>query len=412
MDLSNVPVFSDLHPDVHAALHALAQTRRFAAGETLFYEGARADTLYLLAAGRCALSYGREARGDIHSGALIDPIATLGGLPHSVKTTAVEECEVLCWSVEALWQSGPFADAARRYLATALQETQARLRHVTAPIHFADAASAALVPGPFLFEGVTLIFAFCEVDLDAVRAGLPEGLSLLRRPGFKSGPVILAIADFPNAHPEADPPARFAYTETTYFVPVHFGRHFGLFVPYIYPSTWEPILLGREIYGFPKRLGHTMFGSNEVSLAVDDAEYFRLRWESAEASSEARLVGALMNWIGIERHMASAAFEAGEVLRRAMRLPAYRRVDVFNHKRILAADATHAAPTCAVDCLTRATFGVLRWHQIARLRDPALHVTGGPLADAGLALREAYRTQLDMRLSAGRVVRDYRLNDR
>ncbi|MCZ7543086.1 MAG: acetoacetate decarboxylase family protein [Anaerolineae bacterium] len=302
-------------------LRAGAQTRHFAPGDVLFYEGAPADSLFLLTAGRCALSFGREPRGVAGPGDLLDPVATLGGLPHRVKATATEAGAALCWPVDALWQSEAFAAAARRYLADALLSSQTRLDALAAPIHYRPGAPAEVTPGPFLFEDVTLIFAFCEADLDVVRACLPDGLSLLRRPVFKGGPVILAVADFPNAHPEADPAARFGYTETTYFVPARFGRHFGLFVPHIYPSTWEPILLGREIYGFPKRLGRTVFGANRASLEVDGSDFFSLTWEGAEAVSERDLVGALMDWVGIERRMASAAFEAGEVLRRAMRLP-------------------------------------------------------------------------------------------
>jgi hypothetical protein len=80
---------------------------------------------------------------------------------------------------------------------------------------------------------------------------------------------------------------------------------------------------------------------------------------------------------------------------------------VYNHKQILAVDTEVDTPTYAVDQLTQALFGVLRWYQIARLRAPSLTVPGGPLAGADLRLREAFRTQLDLRLSTGRVVQDY-----
>jgi hypothetical protein len=59
-----------------------------------------------------------------------------------------------------------------------------------------------------------------------------------------------------------------------------------------------------------------------------------------------------------------------------------------------------------VDQLTHAVFGVLRWFQVSKLQQPALCITGGPLAAAGVTLLEAYRTVLDLRLSAGEVLRD------
>lgn len=395
----NIPVFVDLTPEEQFALLGAAQIRHLPAGEVLFYEGDSPDTLYLLKAGRC-----QTARGEIHPEMLIDPVATLGGLPHSVKVTAAESSELYCWPMERLQQSAAFNAAARRYLARQLQQTSARLSQLTAPIHYIP-NSAALFPGPFLFEDATMLFAFCEANPDSVQNCLPEGLTVLQRPGKKQAPVLLALADFPSAYPQHLPTARFAYTETTYFIPVRHGTTFGFYVPNIYSSAYEPILLGREIYGFPKRLGETVFGVNEVSLTVDGEKYLHLKWQGAESESESRLVRALIDWLGLEGRLASAAFKAGEILRRASRLPAYRRVNVFNHRRFLAADSAHHNPTYAINELTQAAFGVLKWYQINRLNVPSLQILGG--AFPNLTLREGYRTKLDMRLSTARVVRNY-----
>jgi hypothetical protein len=57
-----------------------------------------------------------------------------------------------------------------------------------------------------------------------------------------------------------------------------------------------------------------------------------------------------------------------------------------------------------VDHLTHAVFGVKRWFGISRMTEPYLTVCGGPLAGANLTLREAYRTQLDLRLSTCEIV--------
>ncbi|MBN1283925.1 MAG: acetoacetate decarboxylase family protein [Anaerolineae bacterium] len=404
MDLDGVPILNKLVPDLCAS----AQLRRAAAGEVLFYAGDPTHTLYLLRSGRIGLALGSDPRGEAQPGDLLDLEAVLGGPAHSVKATALEDCELLGWEVEALWRSEAFAAEARRHLAAALRAARARIDALesAARVQYCE-PGAGLLPGPYLFEDATMVFAFCDADLDAVCALLPPGLSLLRAPGA-AAPALLALADFPIAHPIDNPGARMApYAETTCFVPVRFGTAVGLYVPYIYPSAWEPILLGREIYGFPKRLGETTLTAKSASLVVAGEQHINLSWRRAEPSSEASLVGALMDILGLQKHAAALAFRAGEVLRRAMRLPGYRRVDVYNHKRALAAGATYDDLTCAIDCLTRATFGVLRWHQVAEARAPVLEVTSGPLADAGLSLRAVYRTRLDLRLGAGRVVRDY-----
>ncbi len=398
-----IPVFCELSPEEQASLLAAAQTQHLSTGEVLFYEGDTPDRLYVLRTGRCRMSFAGESRGEVGADTLLDPVAVLGGLPHTVKITAVENCELLYWPMKLLWQSANFNAAARRYLARQLQKTSTRLTQLTAPIHYA-AYSADLIPGPFLFEDATMLFLFCEAAPELIEKILPEGLSLLQRPGKKHAPLLLALADFPKAYPQHTPAARFAYTETTYFIPVRHGTTFGFYVPHIYPSTYEPILLGREIYGFPKRLGETVLGSNEVSLSVDGEQYLHFQWQGAESETEPRLVRALMDWLGLQGRLASVAFQAGELLRKASRLPGYRRVNVFNHRRLLAADSTHDQPTYAVSELTQAAFGVLKWYQINRLNRPELQVTGGTLTD--VTLREAFRTRLDMRLSTARVVRN------
>lgn len=401
-----IPVFDNLPDAERKALFEAAQGKQLAAGDVLFYEGDPADTLYLLQSGCCQMSFGKELRGKIEAGLLIDPIGTLGGLPHTVKVTAVENAQLLCWPMETLLQSANFSAAARRYLAKQLHQSTMKLAQLTAPLHFAH-NTAELVPGPFMFEDTSMIFAFCEADPPSIEKCLPESLHLLQRPAKKRAPLLIALADFPHAYPQHTPSARFAYTETTYFIPVRYGTTFGFYVPHIYPSTYEPILLGREIYGFPKRLGETIFGTNEVSLSVDGEKYVHLSWQGAESETETRLVRGLMDWLGLEGRVASAAFQAGEVLRKATRLPAYRRVNVFNHKQILAAESNQDSPLYAVNQLTQAAFGVLRWYHINRLSQPELRLLGGAFSDAHLTLREAFRTKLDMRLSTARVIMDY-----
>lgn len=414
MNLEHVPIFRDLTDTERATLRAQAAVRHLAVGEVLCYAGDPADSLLLLATDKCLLTRAEHRPLLARAGTLIDPIATLGGLPHRIRCEAVTACEVLMWPISDLWQSPTWSAAARRYLAESLHTLSDRLTELEQPVNYVP-DSAELTPGPFMFDGVTLIFAFCDADLAPVRAKLPPDLRLFRRPGRQRDSLLIALAHFPAAYPEDDPTAWFGYTETTIFVPARYRGSVGLFVPYIYPSAYEPMLLGREIYGFPKRMGRTIFAPNQATLQVTSrtlgtSAYADLRWTGSEGTDEPRLVRALFDWLGVEGRSAEVAFRAGDVLRQTMRLPAHRRIGVFNHKRVLAAETRADAPVYAVNQLTKAIFGVLRWYQIARLRDPVLTVYTGPLAACDVTLREAYRTQLDMRLTRGRVVRDYNQN--
>lgn len=405
-DFKRLPVFMDMDLAAVESFLTLAETRHLPAGETLFREGDTPTGLWLLRDGRLMLSRNTQPEGEAQPDTLLDVIPSLGGLPHTRRAIALADCDLLHWPASAL-DFPPFAAAARRYLSGALLQTRERLSVLEAPIHYAG-DSADLLPGPFAFDDVTLIMAFCDAGRDTLDQPLPDGITRFRGPGGGRGGVLLALADFPQAYPDHAPEARFSYTETTCFIPVRRGWRLGLYPAYIYPSAWEPILLGREIYGFPKRPGNTVFSEKSVALNVDGMPYASLTWGSETNASEPRLLRAFSDWLGIEGRITETAFRVGDFLLEAMRSRLYRRISVYNHKRIPGAASTLARPVYDVDMLTQAIFSVMYWERITRLQDTALTLPDGPLRDAGLRLREAFYTRLDMRLSTGRVIRNYR----
>ncbi len=391
------PFFERLPDDLRAALTECATQREAAPGEVLFYPGDPPDTLYALRAG--------AVEGGATPG-LLDARAALGGLPHTHKATISQPSRVYTWSAADFWAVPGIEAAARAYLARGWEADHARLSALQAPLVAYDPRRSQGLPGPFIFEDVTMLFAFCQAARETVTASLPPGLELVKLPGKASAPVLVALADFPRAYAEADPAATFGYTETTFFIPVRYKSALGLFVPLIFPSAYEPILLGRELYGFPKQLARTDIQRTGARLATDHGA-LSVAWARSDASSESDLVGGLMGWLGLVPSVGAVVFNASELVRWLAGWPATRRVDVYNHKRIPAAESTRDVPAWAVDELTRATFGVLRWYHIEQAADPHLMATG-PLFDAwGLTVERVYRTQLAMRLSTGRTVQRY-----
>ncbi len=367
---------------------------------TLFAEREQPEYTYSLISGTCLLSQQMLPLGTAKSGNILDELAVLGSIPHTQRAITRTECTFYRWRLADLRQQDAFNEQSRRYLASQLHQSQTRLAELQAPIHHAE-PRAQLVPGPFSFPNSTIVFTFCDAELEL---DLPPGV---RRTGST---LLLALADFPDARYANHPDWRFGYRETTFFVPVRVGRILGLFVPYIYPSAYEPILLGREIYGFPKQLGETQLTETSAALAVHGKESLTLRWQGTERSSEARLVGAMGRSFGAPGTLTSAAFSVGDVLTQAVNLPIYRHINVFNHKRIAGTNTRSTAITYDVDQLTQAVFSIPRWHHIERLQEATLQVQAPALHAWDLRLREAYRTKLDLRLSTGRVVRNFRLS--
>src|SRR5262249_7916547 len=142
---------------------------------------------------------------------------------------------------------------------------------------FFDPPNARLVPGPYRFSPMRLVLHVVETERAALAALLPRGLHLL--PGL-GGRYLVVFGDFHRCvtqHARGDGRV-FSYRETTPFIPcAGFGR-VGAFIPELYPDSYMAILLGREIYGFPKRLGRTTVRGDGVDVIVDHARLMRARW--------------------------------------------------------------------------------------------------------------------------------------
>jgi len=108
--------------------------------------------------------------------------------------------------------------------------------------------------------------------------------------------------------------------------------------------------------------------------------------------------------------LTSAAFSVGDVLTQAIQMPIYRHINVFNHKRIAATEIKHDEQTYDVDQLTQVVFSIQRWASIERLHNIQLETHAQSLQSWNIQARDAYRTKLDLRLSTGRVVRDFRVS--
>jgi hypothetical protein len=67
-----------------------------------------------------------------------------------------------------------------------------------------------------------------------------------------------------------------------------------MYIPELYPDAYMPILLGREIYGFPKRLGRTRLDAEGADVIVDQARLLRARWAQPRPLSGVDFAGELV----------------------------------------------------------------------------------------------------------------------
>ena len=102
-------------------------------------------------------------------------------------------------------------------------------------------SSPLFVKPPHIWKGVRMaVFPFTPRP-DAVRRILPPGIE----PGEGQGMITMLC------YPQG---ATRPFNECVVLVPVRVGKTLGNYVPYIYVTTDEALIPGREIAGFPKKI--------------------------------------------------------------------------------------------------------------------------------------------------------------
>ncbi|MBI4515604.1 MAG: acetoacetate decarboxylase family protein [Deltaproteobacteria bacterium] len=108
-------------------------------------------------------------------------------------------------------------------------------------------SAPAFTPPPHHWPGVrVMVFPF-EPKPGAVERILPPGME----PG--TGPALITMLSYPQT------PIIHPFKELVVMVPVRVGEVEGNYVPYIYVTTDEALIPGREIAGFPKKIADVVW---------------------------------------------------------------------------------------------------------------------------------------------------------
>ena len=117
------------------------------------------------------------------------------------------------------------------------------------------AASPSYPRGPYRFVDREYLIVVYESDPDAIRAALPEPLE-----PDGSNQVLYEFIKMPDSSGFGD------YEESGVVIPARFGEEAVNFTAQMYLDCHPPIAGGREIWGFPKKLGHPTLSVNGDTL--------------------------------------------------------------------------------------------------------------------------------------------------
>ncbi len=131
------------------------------------------------------------------------------------------------------------------------------------------AQSPSYPPGPYRFIDREFLIITYETDMEALRKQVPEPLEI---------PEALVKFEFIKM---PDSSGFGSYTEAGQVVPVTFKGQKGLYVLSMFLDDEAPIVAGREIWGFPKKLAYPSLGVDPVSR---DTLVGRLKYGSVEVA--------------------------------------------------------------------------------------------------------------------------------
>lgn len=110
-------------------------------------------------------------------------------------------------------------------------------------------AAPVFDPPPHSWQGVRSVVMSFQPDPEGLAAVLPPPLE----PG--EGPGMLTMLSYPWGSPQRTHP----FNETVVLVPVRLGDEVANYVPFIYVTTDEAMIAGREMAGWPKKIADIAF---------------------------------------------------------------------------------------------------------------------------------------------------------
>lgn len=275
--------------------------------------------------------------------------------------------------------------------------------------------SARLQVGPYSADGTEMFVAVARTPAGDYGRFLPPPLRPV--PGY-DGVFLVVAARFPRiAQPHEPQVQPFAYNEVTLFAPaLHpsckppFVRPI-LYTPALYPDNVLATLLGREIYGFPKRPGRTDIdvAAGTARLTLDGAESLFMAFEDCaledlwpQAGMPGRCFqGLAETFLGGADGASLAAF-TNKV---ASWLPYVPAVAL---KQVPASNGRRGQVAYDVNELSLCPFRIRRIHELTGLRFRALRVGSAlPFGGSKLHWQVGYRVLCDMDLMPGEQLRRY-----
>ncbi len=375
------PILVGLGDDDRAFLLANAWHRRLTEGTRFIVEDTAAEAVYFVLSGEVSVERDGDTLALQQAPLTVGLLSVIDGLDRSASVRAFSDVDVVMVprsAFDALAERcSVFSANLVRHLTSDIRDAHRREAGVRKNFddHF-HSPNARLVQGPYTMGPFPMVALVVESTPERIRACLPPGIEPIRALG---GRYVLTFNFFPDVHSRhmSAGGRSFAYNETTPFLPVMGpGARPAVFSPELYLDSYMPIVLGRELYGFPKRFGVARQGERHIDLSIGRQLVMRASWERRRAVDAGELLSCLQGWlIGRGQPMPAGAAPVLDAVFRLIDRPAARRfwppVPVYVHSQVPCA-VDRAGDRMRIDEIVEIPFNVHSLGDFEVLEQPAL----------------------------------------
>jgi len=354
-----------------------------------------------------------RGRVAVHNGERFERLAGPGELigllrpGHALRLSALEASALLVLGPIDL--ASGIADERVRGLmvnVTAMAETelhrlQAERRDLEASLEdFFDPWSGEVAEAPYIVRGAQLILV---VARDTELSALPRALPAIP---LSDDRFLLVFAQYPHFGPDSTFGA--AFEECLVMVPAWDagGGGPGLYCPEVYPESMMAVILGGELFGFPKRFGRVTVEADHAHVEVAGTQGY-LRWAGEKPLAPhdfvAELVGSILGEDDLEGRAAErmTRFFARWLLKPVVK----SRTPIPVYVRRRSGRRDFGAVEWEVDELARVPFDLLAHGGLVELESPEFR-GWGRLQFA--EVDRVFRAEVDLSMDQARPVRDLR----
>jgi CRP-like cAMP-binding protein len=411
-NLSKVELFCELSEKLQKNILSKATRVNFVTDQIILKEGDPASKFYVLLNGEIRIEAAGKLVGLQKAPKIIGLFSIIDLKSRSATVIARSSCECLQISKEFFdklqAEFSEFSEALLKYILKEVRSSQEQNKRMLKSFEdFFESPNARIYPGPYFCDAFKQYFIVMKEDPKKIAALLPPGLKPLP---LVSGRYIAAINFFPGLTIKNKPEKSFSYREFCIFIPcIGPDLKVGFFCPELYPDNYLAIVIGREVYGFPKRHGALLVADDEIDFVLNQNIVFRFLWEKKREVEGSAFIKEIANLLFGNNHFPEGLAKIPAIFLNLCKKDSMlqTKLPVYIRKQIPHATCD-GKRTLEIDKLVRVDFKLYNFKKYSLIDNPQLNFVSKDFFIGGESQGAVY-FEMGLEFGQGVEIFDYQL---